>query len=220
MRILLVVIFTLLSSTLYAQNFLDKRVLDIDYQNDIQNLIESGLNRTDIQFIGFLLLENANKKIDIDTLTIRSYIAKIQDYRLTDDYQMIKNINSNNSNEKLEFADSLNILTDYEKAISESKKVNKPLLIIFAGNMCRSSRVLKRTIISGVFKEYFANYIIAWLIVDNQDEHGIKNLYLEQSKFNSNACPFSAIIKDDNIIRSFEGYSTSIMKEYKEFLNK
>lgn len=216
----MVIIFTLVNSILSAQNFLDKRVLDIDYQNDIQELIELGLNRTDIQFVGFLVVENANKRIDIDTLTVKSYISHIHNYRLTSEYKMMKSISSSNPNEKLDFADSLNVITDYESAKCEAEKTNKPLLIIFAGNMCRNSRELKRTIIAGVFKEYLSNYIVAWLIVDNQDAHGVNNLYLEQSKFNSSTSPYSAIVKDNNIIRRFEGYSTSMINQYIDFLHK
>ncbi len=222
MRVIITFLILFLSLTVFSQDFLDKKVINIDYSNDISKLYEVGLNQTDISFLGYLLIENINKTIQIDSLTIKGYIEKLKIYRLTDEYKMmieIRNEIKKSANTNQSFPDSLEIMTDFDLALKKSIQLDKPLLVIFVGRMSPDSDVYKKEILIGTLTKYIKNYVVTWLIIDGNDEKSKKNFKIEKEKFKTDFCPFSVLVKNGEIIRSFNGFSKRRLSEYIEFLN-
>lgn len=103
---------------------------------------------------------------------------------------------------------------DFDDALPEAKKLNKPILIDFTGKACANCRRMEENVwpVPEVLNRLRNDFVIASLYVDDKDELpkekqyiskydnklkvtiGDKNIDLEISKYNNNAQPFYIIV--------------------------
>ncbi len=107
------------------------------------------------------------------------------------------------------------------EALARARAEGKLVFVNFTGYACSNCHWMKanmftRPEIAGVMK----NYVLVELYTDGTDEESRLNQELEQSKFNTIAIPYYAILDpDENVVATFPSRTTD-PKEYLAFLQK
>ena len=109
-------------------------------------------------------------------------------------------------------------LTNWDSALEEAKKSNKPIFIDFTGYTCANCRKMEQTVfplpeVIGLMK----NYIRVRLYTDDKD--GDKYQAMQQERFGTVTLPFYVTLTPDNMkIETFDGYTTNV-PSFTTFLN-
>lgn len=109
----------------------------------------------------------------------------------------------------------------YASALEESKRTGKNIFVDFTGYTCVNCRAMESQVFSkpevqGIFK----NFVLARLYTDDGSPLNDSNQFMEESRFNTIALPFYAIISpDDKPLGTFPGYTRDHMS-FINFLNK
>lgn len=109
----------------------------------------------------------------------------------------------------------------YASALEEAKRTGKNIFVDFTGYTCVNCRAMESQVFSkpevqGIFK----NFVLARLYTDDGSPLNDSNQFMEESRFNTIALPFYAIISpDDKPLGTFPGYTRDHMS-FINFLNK
>ncbi len=113
------------------------------------------------------------------------------------------------------------IKNDYRGALDTARKEGKLVLVNFTGYACTNchwmkSNMFTRPDVAGVMKEY----VLLELYTDGSDASSEANQKVQDTKFQTIAIPYYAIIDpDEKVISSYPGL-TKNPQEYLDFLNK
>ncbi len=109
----------------------------------------------------------------------------------------------------------------YSSALEEAKRTGKNIFVDFTGYTCVNCRAMESQVFSklevqGIFKDF----VLARLYTDDGSPLNDSNQFMEESRFNTIALPFYAIISpDDKPLGTFPGY-TRDHTSFINFLNK
>jgi len=110
-------------------------------------------------------------------------------------------------------------LTSYSDALAEAKRTKGNIFIDFTGytdGNCRAmeSMILSRPDVQGLFR----NFVLVRLYTDNGDPDNAANATMEESRFQTIALPYYAIVSpDDKPLATFPGF-TRDAEAFKAFL--
>jgi thiol:disulfide interchange protein len=141
-----------------------------------------------------------------------------QDFYLTNNGTGTANIEP--SNDKIRLPEGLEGYSNYEKALTESKKTGKPIFIDFTGKNCANCRKMEANVWPDpkILTRLKNDYIIVSLYVDDKTELpeneryiskydnkqkttvGEKNADLQITKFNNNAQPYYCLVNADGTL--------------------
>lgn len=212
-QIVMVIVFGFNFLPGFGQNILSKKLTDIDMYEDYSALETIGLTRDDISFTLLLSSDSTQKN-----KSVSEYYNNIDFYRGLKDYQILSNISSKSTSYETPFPDSLIIQTDYNKGREKALAEGKPMIVIFVSHLSLPVRILQNSIIYNGFDDIVNKYVVVWLYVDRREINGEKNLKLLKEKYSTDIIPFSVIERNDKVIKTFEGYSLSMIGSYRQFL--
>lgn len=109
----------------------------------------------------------------------------------------------------------------YASALEEAKKTGKNIFVDFTGYTCVNCRAMEAQVFSKKeVQEIFKDFVLARLYTDDGSPLNDSNQFMEESRFNTIALPFYAIISpDDKPLGTFPGYTRDHMS-FIGFLNK
>lgn len=109
----------------------------------------------------------------------------------------------------------------YSSALEEAKKTGKNIFVDFTGYTCVNCRAMEAQVFSKPeVQEIFKDFVLARLYTDDGSPLNDSNQFMEESRFNTIALPFYAIISpDDKPLGTFPGYTRDHMS-FVNFLNK
>lgn len=111
--------------------------------------------------------------------------------------------------------------SDYEEALAEAQRLNKPLFIDFTGYTCTNCRWMEANVFPlPEVQELFDRYVLVRLYTDGTEEEHERNRQMEQDRFHTIALPYYALITPrDETIATFPGLTRN-SDEFVEFLRK
>ena len=114
---------------------------------------------------------------------------------------------------------SLIWIENLDLAYERAKESNKPIFLDFTGYTCTNCRWMEINIFEEEeVKQLFDEFILVKLYTDGREKKHKEYRELEESRFNTVALPFYAVINsNDDLIDTFHGYDTNIDK-FKNFL--
>lgn len=109
----------------------------------------------------------------------------------------------------------------YADALEEAKKTGKNIFVDFTGYTCVNCRAMEAQVFSKTeVQDIFKDFVLARLYTDDGSPLNDSNQFMEESRFNTIALPFYAIISpDDKPLGTFPGYTRDHMS-FISFLNK
>jgi thiol:disulfide interchange protein len=109
----------------------------------------------------------------------------------------------------------------YASALEEAKRTGKNIFVDFTGYTCVNCRAMESQVFSKPeVQEIFKDFVLARLYTDDGSPLNDSNQFMEESRFNTIALPFYAIISpDDKPLETFPGYTRDHMS-FINFLNK
>lgn len=117
-------------------------------------------------------------------------------------------------------AESLNWVTDLDKAIEIAKKENKNLFLDFTGKHCKNCVWMERNIFpKPEVTELLKKMVAVKLVTDMPDEASKKAKNYAIEKFNTIALPFYVIMTPDGNVLAQSAYNSN-SQEFAEFLKK
>lgn len=111
--------------------------------------------------------------------------------------------------------------SDYEEALAEAQRLNRPLFIDFTGYTCTNCRWMEANVFPlPEVQELFDRYVLVRLYTDGTEEEHERNRQMEQDRFHTIALPYYALISPtDETIATFPGLTRNT-NEFVEFLRK
>ena len=99
------------------------------------------------------------------------------------------------------------VINDYEGALAEANRENKPVLIDFTGYTCTNCRWMEANMFSRpAVSQELKRYICVRLYTDGDGEIFQHQQHLQQEKFGTVALPFYAILRaDGSVSHTFPG---------------
>ena len=112
-------------------------------------------------------------------------------------------------------------LTNYGVALARAKNENRPVFIDFTGYTCTNCRWMESNVFTlPEVKRLFGEYILVRLYTDGRKPEHEENLRFEQTRFDTIALPFYAIMSpQDQIVVTLAGL-TRDRKEFIDFLRQ
>lgn len=109
----------------------------------------------------------------------------------------------------------------YSSALEEARRTGKNIFVDFTGYTCVNCRAMESQVFSKQeVQEIFKDFVLARLYTDDGSPLNDSNQFMEESRFNTIALPFYAIISpDDKPLGTFPGYTRDHMS-FINFLNK
>ena len=110
-------------------------------------------------------------------------------------------------------SDKVYWIQDYDLAIKESKRVNKPIFIDFTGYTCTNCRWMEVNVfVDKQVEELFDNFVLLKLYTDGGPRHK-EYRQMEIDRYGTSALPFYVVIdSDENELSRFHGMDTDINK--------
>jgi len=112
-------------------------------------------------------------------------------------------------------------LNDYEAAVAQAARLDRPILIDFTGYTCTNCRAMEATVFSRQdVKEIFGNFVLARLYTDKGTPLDDSNRNMAEQRFNTIALPYYVIVSpDDKPLGSFPGFTRDV-ESFKSFLKE
>lgn len=109
----------------------------------------------------------------------------------------------------------------FSSALEEAKRTGKNIFVDFTGYTCVNCRAMESQVFSKPeVQEIFKDFVLARLYTDDGSPLNDSNQFMEESRFNTIALPFYAIISpDDKPLETFPGYTRDHMS-FINFLNR
>ena len=108
--------------------------------------------------------------------------------------------------------DELHWYPRYSEALAEAKRTGKNVFIDFTGYQCTNCRAMEATIFKQMaVKDLFKEYVLARLYADDGSPLNDSNRTMEETRFNTIAQPYYAILSpDDKPLATFPGFTRDL----------